>query len=154
MRQLNPFANIPTIMTAEEIIEFAHNRSVRISMKSSLRMKRVERTRIREIARLQEFTKQVKTKLNEAVEQFPSIDRLHPFYLELAQILVGTDRLKQALGAVHNCKTPIDDIADKHIQALKLTDDYRQMKKTRSAAKGRITVAGAGNGTAGSHRKL
>ncbi len=139
MRQLNPFANIPTIMTAEEIIEFAHNKSVRISMKSSLRMKRVERTRIREITRLQEFTKQVKTKLNDAVEQFPSIDRLHPFYLELAQILVGTDRLKQALGAVHNCKTPIDDITDKHLQALKLADDHRQMKKTRSAAKGRIS---------------
>jgi nucleolar GTP-binding protein len=102
-------------------------------------MKRVERTRIREITRLQEFTKQVKTKLNDAVEQFPSIDRLHPFYLELAQILVGTDRLKQALGAVHNCKTPIDDITDKHLQALKLADDHRQMKKTRSAAKGRIS---------------
>jgi len=139
MRKLNPFANIPTIMTAEEIIEFAHNRSVRISMKSSLRMKRVERTRIREITRLQEFAKQVKTKLNDAVEQFPSIDRLHPFYLELAQILVGTDRLKQALGAVHNCKPPIDDITDKHIQAIKLAQDHRQMKKTRSAAKGRIS---------------
>ncbi|MHA2179627.1 MAG: hypothetical protein ACXAAK_14895, partial [Candidatus Thorarchaeota archaeon] len=63
MRKLNPFANIPTIMTAEEIIEFAHNRSTRISMKSSLRMKRKERTRIREITRLQEFSKQIKTKI-------------------------------------------------------------------------------------------
>ena len=83
MRKLNPFANIPTIMTAEEIIEFAHNRSTRLSMKSSLRMKKIERTRIREISRLQEFTKQVKLKLSEAVEQFPSVERLHPFYVEL-----------------------------------------------------------------------
>jgi len=119
LRQLNPYANIPTIMTAEEIIEFAHNRSTRLSMKSSLRMKRVERTRIREISRLQEFTKQIKTKMNDAVEQFPSIDRLHPFYLELAEILVGTDKLKQSLGAVHNCNPAIDDIAEKHIQAIK-----------------------------------
>jgi nucleolar GTP-binding protein len=139
LRQLNPFANIPTIMTAEEIIEFAHNRSTRLSMKSSLRMKRVERTRIREISRLQEFVKQVKTKMNDAVEQFPSIDRLHPFYLELTEILVGTDKLKQSLGAVHNCKPPIDDIAEKHIQAIKLSEDHRQMKKSRSAAKGRIS---------------
>jgi len=139
LRQLNPFANIPTIMTAEEIIEFAHNRSTRISMKSSLRMKRVERTRIREITRLKEFTNQVKTKMNDAVEKFPSIDRLHPFYLELSEILVGNDKLKQSLGAVHNCKPPIDDIADKHIQAIKLAQDHRQMKKTRRAAKGRIS---------------
>ena len=126
-------------MTAEEIIEFAHNKSKRISMKSSLRMKRDERSRIREIARLQEFSKQVITKLNEAVEQFPSLDRLHPFYLELAEILVGVDKLKKSLGAVHNCKPPIDDITDKHVQAIKLSEDFRQMKKSRSAAKGRIS---------------
>lgn len=139
LRRLNPFANIPTIMTAEEIIEFAHNRSTKISMKSSLRMKKIERSRIREVARLQEFTKQVKTKLSEAVEQFPSVERLHPFYVELSEILVGNDKLKQSLGAVYNCIPPIDDITDKHLQAIKLADDFRQMKKSRSAAKGRIS---------------
>jgi len=126
-------------MTAEEIIEFAHNKSTRLSMKSSLRMKRVERTRIREIARLQEFTKQVKTKLKESVEEFPSLDRLHPFYSELAEILVGTDRLKQSLGAVYNCIPSIDEITNNHLQALKLAEDFRQMKRTRRAAKGRIS---------------
>jgi len=139
LRRLNPFANIPTIMTAEEIIEFAHNRSTRISMKSSLRMKKAERSRIREITRLQEFTKQVKIKISEAVEQFPSVERLHPFYSELSEILVGNDKLKQSLGAVYNCIPPIDDITDKHLQAIKLATDFRQMKKSRSAAKGRIS---------------
>jgi nucleolar GTP-binding protein len=139
MRRMNPFANVPTIMTAEEIIDFAHNRSTKVSMKSSLRMKRVDRSRIREVSRLQEFTRQVKIKLRDSVEQFPSIDRLHPFYSELVEILVGRDRLKQALGAVYNCIPPIDEIADKHLQALKLSDDFRQMKKTRRAAKGRIS---------------
>ncbi|MFW9770272.1 MAG: NOG1 family protein [Candidatus Thorarchaeota archaeon] len=139
MRKLNPFANIPTIMTAEEIIEFAHNKSIRISMKSSLRMKKIERTRIREITRLQEFSKQTKMKLTEAVEQFPSVNRLHPFYIELTEVLVGTDKLKQSLGAVYNCIPFIDDITDKHIQAIKLADDFKQMKKSRSAAKGRIS---------------
>ncbi|MHA1965581.1 MAG: NOG1 family protein [Candidatus Thorarchaeota archaeon] len=139
MRRLNPFANIPTIMTAEEIIEFAHNRSVKISMKSSLRMKRLERTRIREITRLQEFSKQIKIKLSEAVEQFPSVDRLHPFYVELSEILVGNDKLKQSLGAVYKCIPPIDDITDKHLQAIKLAGEFRQMKKSRRAAKGRIS---------------
>ena len=139
MRQLNPFANIPTILTAEEIIQFAHNKSARMSMKSSLKMARVERSRIREISRLIEFSKQVKTKLNEVIEQFPSIDRLHPFYREMTEILIGTDKLKRALGAVHNCIPPIDTITENHIQALKLADDDRQMKKTRRAAKGRIS---------------
>ncbi|MHA2153430.1 MAG: NOG1 family protein, partial [Candidatus Thorarchaeota archaeon] len=139
MRKLNPFANIPTIMTAEEIIEFAHNRSTRISMKSSLRMKRKERTRIREITRLQEFSKQIKTKITEAVAQFPSVDRLHPFYIEISEVLVGNDKLKQSLGAVFNCIPPIDNITDNHIQAIKLADEFKQMKKSRRAAKGRIS---------------
>jgi nucleolar GTP-binding protein len=126
-------------MTAEEIIEFAHNRSIKISMKSSLRMKKIERTRIREITRLQEFSKQIKSKLTEAVEEFPSIDRLHPFYVELSEILVGNDKLKQSLGAVYNCIPTIDDITDKHLQAIKLAGEFKQMKKSRSAAKGRIS---------------
>jgi nucleolar GTP-binding protein len=126
-------------MTAEEIIEFAHNRSTRISMKSSLRMKRKERTRIREITRLQEFSKQIKTKITEAVAQFPSVDRLHPFYIEISEVLVGNDKLKQSLGAVFNCIPPIDNITDNHIQAIKLADEFKQMKKSRRAAKGRIS---------------
>ncbi|MGY5854862.1 MAG: GTPase [Candidatus Thorarchaeota archaeon] len=138
MRSLNPFVNIPTIMTAEAIIEFAHLRSVRTSMKSSKEIKKVERARIREIARLQEFVKNVKIKLKLAVEEFPSLDRLHPFYLELTEVLVGTDRLKQALGAVYNCIPPINEIADNHLQALKLAEEYKQFKRLRSAAKGRI----------------
>jgi len=137
--RLNPFADVPTILTAEEIIEVAHNRSMRISMKSSLRMSREARSKIREITRLQEFTKQVKEKITEVVEEFPSIDRLSPFYLELTEILVGTDRLKQALGAVYNCLPAIDEITFKHTEALKLATDFHQMKKTRSAAKGRIS---------------
>ncbi len=138
MRNLNPFVNIPTLLTAEEIIEFAHNKSTTISMKSSLRLSRNERTRIREITRLQEFVKQVKLKLKSIVEDFPSLDRLHPFYLELTEVLVGLDRLKQSLGAVYNSIPPIDEITDNHLQALKLSTDPKQMKRTRSAAKGRI----------------
>jgi nucleolar GTP-binding protein len=102
-------------------------------------MKKVERTRIREIARLQEFAKHVKAKLRDAVEKFPSLDRLHPFYLELTEILVGRDQLKKSLGAVYNCIPLIDKIVDNHLQALKLATDYKQMKKSRSAAKGRIS---------------
>ncbi len=138
MRNLNPFSNIPTILTAEEIIEFAHNKSLKISMKSSLRLSRVERTKIREITRLQEFVKHVKIKLRIAVEDFPSLDRLHPFYLELTEVLVGLDKLKQSLGAIYNCIPPIDEIANNHLEAMKLSDDPKQIKRTRSAAKGRI----------------
>ncbi|TFG08832.1 GTP-binding protein [Candidatus Thorarchaeota archaeon] len=138
MRKLNPFANIPTLMRADAIIEFAHRKSKKLSRKSSLRITRQQRAKIREIARVQEFVKQVKTKLKIAVEDFPSLDQLHPFYRELAEIIVGTDKLKQSLGSVYNCIPPINAIADDHIEALKLAEDPRKMKRLRSAAKGRI----------------
>lgn len=126
-------------MTADEIIEYAHLKSRRTSMKSSFMIGKIERTRIREVKRLQEFIKHVKLKLREAVEDFPSLDRLHPFYLELTEILVGLDKLKKSLGAIYNCIPPIDEIADKHLEALKLAQDFKQMKWSRSAAKGRIS---------------
>ncbi|MEM2142426.1 MAG: GTPase [Candidatus Thorarchaeota archaeon] len=139
MQWLNPFRAVPNIMRAEEIIEFAHRRSTRISTKSSLRLPRTERARIREIGRLQEFTRQVCTKLKEPVEGFPSLDHIHPFYYEMADLLVGIDDLKRALGAVYNCIPPIEEISRKHIEAMKLAADYRQLKRTRSSAKGRIS---------------
>ncbi len=125
-------------MTAEEILKFAHERSVRARMKSSLRISRVERTRMREITRLKEFVRSVKSKLRTTVESFPSMEHLHPFYLELAEILVGIDRIRRALGAIYNSIPVVDEIANRHIEALKLASDYRQMKRSRSAAKGRI----------------
>ncbi|MFW9907314.1 MAG: NOG1 family protein [Candidatus Thorarchaeota archaeon] len=137
-RALNPFTRIPTIMTAEEIIEFAHAKSKKLSMKSSKRIDKMGRVRIREIARLQEFAKLVKNKLTEFVENFPTLDRLHPFYLELTEILVGTDRLKQSLGAIYNSIPAIDKILDDHLEAMKLANDHNQLKRSRSAAKGRI----------------
>jgi nucleolar GTP-binding protein len=139
LSKLNPFTSIPTIMTAEDIIEFAHSRSTRISMKSSMQIKKEERTRIREISRLKEFTKQANAKLKMAVEKFPSLDRLHPFYLELTEILIGVDKLKRALGAVNNSIPVINDITNKHLEALRLAKDFKQMKRSRSAAKGRIS---------------
>ena len=138
VRDLNPFRRIPTIMTADEIIEYAHTKSKKLSMKSSKEIKKIPRVKIREVARLQEYVKLVKSKLLEVVEGFPTIDRLHPFYLELTEILVGTDKLKLSLGAVHKCIPPISQIMSDHLEALKLSQDHKQMKKTRSAAKGRI----------------
>ncbi len=107
-------------------------------MKSSKMIPKVDRARIREVARLQEFSNLVKEKLREAVEGFPSIERLHPFYLELTDILVGIDKLKQSLGAIYNCIPAIEVITNSHLEALKLGQDYKQMKRSRSAAKGRI----------------
>lgn len=126
------------MLRAEDIIEFAHTRSLRTSMKSSTRLKKVERVRIREITRLKQFTKNVKIKLRAIVEEFPSIDRIHPFYQELAEILVGIDKMKRALGAVNNCVPPIDDITNKHLEAMRLSKEPQQIRRSRSAAKGRI----------------
>ncbi|TXT56693.1 MAG: hypothetical protein BAJATHORv1_20286 [Candidatus Thorarchaeota archaeon] len=138
MHKLNPYANIPTIMTAEEIIEFAHVRSTKAGTKSSKRIPKVERVRLREISRLKEFSRQVKTKLKEAVEKYPTLEKLHPFYLELTEILVGIDKLKMALGAVYNCIPVINQITNNHLEAMKLSEAHKQMKRSRSAAKGRI----------------
>lgn len=135
---LNPFKRIATIMQAEEIIEYAHSRSVKVSVKSSKAIEKTERVRTREVARLQEFSQLVKNKLKEAVEGFPTLERLHPFYLELTDILVGRDRLKQSLGAIYNSIPPIDEVTNSHLEALKLGKDHNQMKRSRSAAKGRI----------------
>ncbi len=135
----NPFAHIPSILGAEELIRAAQNKSSKVRTKSSSSVPRLERVRRLEITRLHAFSRFITDRLRQTVEAFPSLEHLHPFYFEMTDLLVGCDSLKRALGAIYNCIIPIKKITENHIDALKLTDNISKMKQTRSAAKGRIS---------------
>ncbi len=135
----NPFSNIPPVLNAEDLISAAQNRASKVRVKSSLHIPRLERLRTLEIARVREFSRHITGRLRQTVESFPSLEHLHPFYFEMSDLLVGADRLKQALGAVYNCIAPIEKITANHVEALKLADSIVKLRQVRSAAKGRIS---------------
>ncbi len=80
--------NIPTILTAQEILDKAFKKAEKVGYKG-----RKEDT----VDRINSFSDTVSHTLKRYVKKFPSIDKLSPFYREIIDIKVGRDALKKSL---------------------------------------------------------
>jgi nucleolar GTP-binding protein len=102
---------LPSVLTADALVDKAFRRAGKATAKG---VDRATRTRNLAIARVQIAGQTIEASLRANVKGFPSLERLPPFYREIADILVDVGRLKKHLGAT-------DWAGD---QAAKLTRDY------------------------------
>src|ERR1041385_4884227 len=89
--------NVPTILTAQEMLDRAFLKANKIEVPDPDKYHRIRKT---EEAQM----KQIYTSLTEGLERilgaFPTLERLPPYEGEVLDILVGLDDLKKALGRV------------------------------------------------------
>lgn len=102
---------LPTVLTADEIIDKAFRRASKATAKGK---DRATKARNLAVARVQIAGQTIESTLRAYVKGFPSLDRLPPFYREITDILVDVGRLKKHLGAA-------DWAAD---TAARVTRDY------------------------------
>ncbi|RLG48947.1 MAG: hypothetical protein DRO06_00405, partial [Thermoproteota archaeon] len=100
---------------------------------------RTTRARLREIARLGCFRDVIVDTLRAVVRSFPSIDDLHPFYRDLADLVVGVDELKHSLGAVDWAAGKVDDVVREAIRSIRRASSFSKMERLRRAAMGRAS---------------
>jgi nucleolar GTP-binding protein len=91
--QLMKFEKIPTVPTADEVLDRALRRAA-MKMRDKKQKKRAAEDFVR-AAYLS-----VHDKLVTVIQSFPEMDDLPPFYQDLFEVLWGIDRLRKALGAV------------------------------------------------------
>lgn len=128
---------IPTVMTADELTDYAFHRAAKVprpKMKSKLSSERAFA-----IAKLQSVQDSLGGQFKKYVDKFPSIDQLHPFYIELIDVLIGTDRLKKSLGAMSWAKRKIVGVCSTNIRKIKQEDDRSRINELRNAAYGRVS---------------
>ncbi len=82
---------IPTVLTAQEILDKAFRKAEKIPYHGS---------KDESIGRINSFSDTVASVLRRYVRRFPSLERLHPFYREIIDISVGVDNLRKALSNV------------------------------------------------------
>lgn len=87
------FEKMPTVPTADEILDRSFRRAAK-KMKEKTNKERANEEFVRAVGAA------VHDRLVYIIRGFPEFDELPPFYRELADILYGIERLKQALGAV------------------------------------------------------
>jgi nucleolar GTP-binding protein len=71
-----------------------------------------------------------------AVKKFPSFDQMPPFYMELADILVGIEEMKMNLASVQWAGNKINEMARRYVGMMR---DAEDAKVVRKQAFGRIS---------------
>ncbi len=96
MRQ--PFETMPTVLTSEEIIDKAYRDNAKSELEMSDRVPAIVKAKRREAARIKIIEETTAGYIEGLVKSVPTIEKLHPFYSDLLEILVGTEKTKAALG--------------------------------------------------------
>ena len=130
---------LPYVPTMSELLDKAFRRARKAQASIALKNVAIETlARARETARLNTIGQVVDSALSRVVKGFPSMERLHPFYFELIDLLVGVDRLKHALGAVNWARKMVIKLVRRYVRRLRGLRDTKEMERTRREAYGRI----------------
>lgn len=124
------FRRIPTVLTAQEIMDKAYGRAAKnVSSESDP----VLRRRNTELSRLRAAQNIIDSTLERYVDAFPSLQGLPPFYHELIDVTVSIDKLKLSLGSLDWAREQIGSVCDASGQRIrKLQGDALEKERLRA----------------------
>ncbi len=128
------FEKIPTVPTAEELLDKSFRRATRAKRGKQV-LDRASKLKAEE-SMLLTAANILSDNLVSIVRKFPSFDQMPPFYLELAEILVGVDEMKMNLASVQWAGNKIHEMARKYVGMMR---DAEDAKVVRKQAFGRIS---------------
>ncbi len=131
------YRDIPTVLTADEILDKAFRRAKRVRAKEI--SGQVERERALSISRLNSLSDTISSTLERYVEAFPSFNRREGFFEELVDIVIGLDMLKKSLGAVQWAAGTVRKIAGRYISLISKERNRDAIVRLRKEAYGRIS---------------
>lgn len=127
----NPFSQVKTIRSFDELIDSSFNKAMKIKPPMS-RQDPLGRTKTFELNRINTAANVLVNNLENIVTNFPSLNLIHPFYLELASIVTDVDDLRRSLGrvfgVVNNIRDLEEEIKDK-IMSKKSKEEVKQQRK-------------------------
>ena len=127
---------IPTILTADELLDKAFRRASKVDYEGRTR---VETVREINIGKLKSSSDTIVSTLGKYVKAFPSIDRQSPFYAELINVTIGRDKLKKSLGAMDWCRGNVARIAKGAMREMASARTIDRIDSVRRGAYGRIS---------------
>ena len=128
--------DIPTVLSADEILDKAFKRASKIE---HIGVTRLETVREINIAKLKSSSDTIVTTMGKYVKAFPSIGKLNPFYSELIDMAVGTDKVRKSLGAIDWSRGQVAKISKQAVRDIAVAERIDWIDETRRAAYGRIS---------------
>lgn len=128
------FEKLPTVPTSEELLDKSYRRAARAKHGKRI-MDRRSKLKAEE-SMLLTAANILSDNMVNIVRKFPSFDNMPPFYLELADIIVGIEEMKMNLASVQWAGTKINELSRKYVGMMRSAEDAKVVRK---AAFGRIS---------------
>ena len=126
---------IPTVLTADELIESAFKRATKVQVVSA--RSKIDLIKQKDIAKIDSVSDKICTALRSYVKAFPNMDMIPLFYRDLIDLLIGVDQLRKSLGAIDWCADNVARIAKQYKSEMKRTKSITSMDEIRSEMYGR-----------------
>ena|SRR5665648_185097 len=118
------FEKLPTVRTADELMDKAFRRATR-----ARRGKETKDVRIQQETMLIVSSNIITDNLRNTVRHFPSFENLPPFYHDMAEVIVGIDRIRKSLGAVDWAAQMAKDIGRTSIGEIRKAQEPMVVRK-------------------------
>ncbi len=128
------FEKLPTVPTSDELLNKSFRRAARAKHGKRI-LDRASKLKAEE-SMLLTAAHILSDNLINIVRKFPSFDTIPPFYLELADIIVGVEEMKMNLASLQWAGTKINEMSRKYVGMMRNADDAKVVRK---AAFGRIS---------------
>ena len=133
----NVFREIPTVLTAEEIIDKMFRRAKKVEV--PLSRNKLFMHRNLSIAKIFTARDVAVSTLKRYVEKFPYINKMHPFYRSLLDLLVDKNEYKKSLASINWAVGRIESFADKYSRKIRGAGSVDDVLKLRREFYGRAS---------------
>ena len=127
---------IPTIATAEELIDRALRRASKVE--ESVRNADY-RARLTAVRKIHSVADNIANPLHTYVKAFPSFDNIHPFDRSIIDLTVGVDKLRKSLGASDWARKEVLMIGNKYVPKARARKSAEETMRIMSEAYTKMT---------------
>ena len=134
----NPFEKMPTVLTADELIDKAFRRAEKAASAYNPPGGKVAKARQREELRVRTVSNVVRDNLRKILDRTPGVSTLPKFYQELVDTLVDRDQFHKSLARVNWAVKTIRNLEQRHVEKIRFERDPKEIAKLRRAFYGRV----------------
>jgi nucleolar GTP-binding protein len=127
---------IPTVPTAQEVLDKAFHRATKITVEDAVHM---HRNRRQAMARIDSIQSSVDHMLRRTQDGFKLLQDLHPFHLEVLATQVDVGELEHSLHTLGWCRHQVKDVCIKAVKQLTRTRKHEFVEIKRKEVYGRVS---------------
>ena len=127
---------IPTVLSADELLDKAFRRASKISFKGSDYLDGKKKTTLAKVTAAGDI---ITDALSGYVEKFPRIEKDEDFLPELVDIIIGLDQYKKSLGAINWANSRMEKLKTESLRNIRRSKDPEIIESVRAQFYGRTS---------------